>query len=540
VSAAETFDFIIVGAGSAGAVLANRLTACGRYRVLLLEAGPADRNPWIHIPVGYGRLFNDKRYNWCFTTVPQPGCHGREMIQPRGKVLGGSSSINGLIYIRGQAQDFDTWRQLGNVGWSFDDVLPYFRKSEDNERGAGELHGTGGPLAVSDTHDRNPVALAYVEAAQQCGFPRNDDFNGATQEGVGLYQTTMRDGLRWSAAKGYLKPARKRRNLHVVCNALTSRIIFDGRRARGIEYRAKGKKHIAYAGKEVILSAGAFGSPQLLQLSGVGPASLLQSLGIPVVADMAGVGDNLNDHYSARIALRCRLPLTLNDVVRSWRGKTMAGLRHALTRRGPLTTTAITAGLFTRAHPLSATPDVQCSLALFSTDSIGEDLHTFSGVTGVCTLLRPESRGHVRIVSADPQQAPAIDPNYLAAQRDRDTLVAGVRTLRRIFGAPAMAPFIDAEVSPGPSCDSDEELIDFIRRRGGTTFHPSGTCRMGQDPGAVTDERLRVRGLAGLRVIDASIMPMVVSGNTNAATIMIGEKGADMVLEDAGRTANAV
>jgi choline dehydrogenase len=535
VPAAETFDFIIIGAGSAGSVLANRLTACGRYRVLLLEAGPADRNPWIHIPVGYGRLFNDKRYNWCFKTVPQPGCHSREMIQPRGKVLGGSSSINGLIYIRGQAQDFDHWRQLGNVGWSFEDVLPYFRKAEDNERGADELHGFGGPLAVSDTRDRHPLALAYIEAAQQCGFPRNDDFNGATQEGVGLYQTTMRDGLRWSAAKGYLKPARKRRNLKIVSDALTSRIIFDGRRAVGIEYRTKGETHIASAGREVILSAGAFGSPQLLQISGVGPASLLQSRGIPVLADMPGVGDNLSDHYSARIALRCRVP-TLNDTARSWRGKAAAGMRYALTRRGPLTTSAITAGLFMRAHPLSATPDAQCSLALFSTDSIGEDLHTFSGVTGVCTLLRPESRGHVRIASADPAQAPAIHPNYLAAERDRDTLLLGVRTLRRIFGAPAMAPYIDAEIAPGPDCDGDDELIDFIRRRGGTTFHPTGTCRMGQDPQAVTDERLRVRGLAGLRVIDASIMPMVVSGNTNAATIMIGEKGADMVLEDATRS----
>jgi len=535
VSIAETFDFIVIGAGSAGSVLANRLSASGQYRVLLLEAGPADRNPWIHIPVGYGRLFNDRRYNWCFTTVPQPGCHGREMSQPRGKVLGGSSSINGLIYIRGQAQDFDHWRQLGNVGWGFDDVLPYFRKSEDNERGADDLHGVGGPLAVSEARDRHPLALAYIEAAQQCGFPRNDDFNGTTQEGVGLYQLTMRDGLRWSAAKGYLKPVRSRRNLRIVSNALTSRIIFDGRSARGIEYWTGGERHIATAGKEVILSAGAFGSPQLLQLSGVGPAPLLRSHGISVVADMAGVGDNLNDHYSARISLSCRVP-TLNDTARSWHGKAAAGLRYALTRRGPLTTSAITAGLFMRAHPLSATPDAQCSLALFSTDSIGKDLHTFSGVTGVCTLLRPESRGHVRIQSADPRQSPAIDPNYLAAERDRDTLVSGVRTLRRIFSAPAMAPFIKAEVAPGPDCDSDADLVDFIRRRGGTTFHPCGTCRMGQDPEAVTDERLRVRGFAGLRVIDASIMPMVVSGNTNAATIMIGEKGADMVLEDAART----
>ena len=531
---AETFDFVIVGAGSAGSVLANRLTASGRYRVLLLEAGPPDTNPWIHIPVGYGRLFKDRRHNWCFTTVPQHGCAGREMIQPRGKVLGGSSSINGLIYIRGQAADFDQWRQRGNAGWGFDDVLPYFRKAEDNERGADDLHGEGGPLAVSDARDKHPLALAYIEAAQQCGFPRNDDFNGATQEGVGLYQLTMRGGLRWSAAKGYLKPARKRPNLRIVSGALTTRIVFEGRRAKGIVYRVRGATHVAYAAKDVILSAGAFGSPQLLQVSGVGPAALLQSLGIAVIADMPDVGDNLNDHYSARIALSTRLP-TLNDTVKSWRGKAAAGLRYALTRRGPLTTSAITAGCFVRAHPLSATPDAQCSIALFSTNSIGEELHPFSGVTGVCTLLRPESRGTVRIVSSDPSQAPAINPNYLAAERDRDTLVAGVRTLRRIFAAPAMAPLIEREIAPGADCASDSDLLDFIRRTGGTTFHPCGTCRMGQDPQAVTDERLRVRGIDGLRVIDASIMPMVVSGNTNAATIMIGEKGADMVHEDAAR-----
>jgi len=534
VSSAETFDFIVVGAGSAGSVLANRLTASGRYTVLLIEAGPPDRNPWIHIPVGYGRLFKDRRHNWCFTTVPQDGCAGREMIQPRGKVLGGSSSINGLIYIRGQAQDFDQWRQLGNAGWGFDDVLPYFRKAEDNERGADELHGAGGPLAVSDARDQHPLARAYIEAAQQCGFPRNDDFNGATQEGVGLYQLTMRGGLRWSASKGYLRPARKRPNLTIVSGALTSRIVFDGRRAIGVEYSAGNATRVAHAAKEVILSAGAFGSPQLLQLSGVGPAPLLRSLDIPVIADMPAVGDNLNDHYSARIALRTRIP-TLNDTVGSLRGKAAAALHYALTRRGPLTTSAITAGLFYRALPLSDTPDAQCSIALFSTNSIGEELHPFSGVTGVCTLLRPESRGTVRIVSADPARPPAIDPNYLAAERDRDTLVAGVRTLRRIFAAPAMARYVEAEVAPGPACDSDADLLDFIRRTGGTTFHPCGTCRMGQDPQAVTDERLRVHGLEALRVIDASIMPMVVSGNTNAAAIMIGEKGADMVLEDAAR-----
>src|SRR5262245_8639518 len=529
----ETFDYIIVGAGSAGCVLANRLTESGRHKVLLLEAGPGDRNLWLHIPLGYGKLFTDRRFNWCYATEPQPECHGRQVIAPRGKVVGGSSSINGLIYIRGQAEDFDHWRQLGNAGWSFEDVLPYFRKSEDNERGANEFRGSGGPLSVSDARDAHPLALAYIEAAQQCGYPRNDDFNGASQEGAGLYQTTMRDGVRCSAAAGYLKPARRRTNLRIVADALTTRILFEGRRAVGIEYVVGNDKRVARAAAEVIVASGTFNSPQLLQLSGLGPASLLQSLGIPVIADMPGVGDGLNDHYAGRIMLRCREPITLNDAVRGWSGKAAAGLRYALTRRGALTVSAITAGCFVRAHPASATPDSQCSMALYSGDSIGGELHPFPGVTGVCTLLRPESRGFVRIKSADPSDAPAIHPNYLATAKDRETVLAGVKVLRRIFRAPAMAHHVAGEIEPGEQCVNDDELLDFIRRRGSTTYHPVSTCRMGQDARAVTDERLRVRGFSSLRVIDASIMPAVVSGNTNAATIMIGEKGADMVLADA-------
>ena len=532
---ADRFDFIVIGAGSAGCVLANRLTASGRYRVLLLEAGPEDRNPWLHVPVGYGKLFSDRRFNWCYATEPQAECHDREVIAPRGKVLGGSSAINGLIYIRGQAEDFNQWRQLGNIGWSYDDVLPYFRKSEDNERGSNDMHAAGGPLAVSDARDQHPLALAYVEAAQQCGYPRNDDFNGTAQEGAGLYQTTMRNGLRCSTATGYLKPARRRGNLRVISQARTSRILFDGRRATGVEYGVGDETKTAMASAEVILSSGAFNSPQLLQLSGLGPAPLLQSFGIGVIADLPGVGDGLVDHYAGRIALRCVEPITLNDVAGSWRAKLAAGLRYALTRRGYLSVPAISAGCFLRAHPLSETPDVQCSIALYSGNSIATDLHPFPGVTGICTLLRPESRGYVRIKSADPRQAPAINPNYLAAQRDRDTLVAGVHALRRIFRAPAMARHIAEEIAPGAACDRDDELLDFIRSRGGTVYHPVSTCRMGQDATAVTDERLRVRDFFGLRVIDASVMPTIVSGNTNAAAIMIGEKGADMVLEDAAR-----
>jgi choline dehydrogenase-like flavoprotein len=366
----ESFDFIIVGAGSAGCVLANRLTASGEHRVLLLEAGPDSRHPWLHIPVGFGRLFTDRRFNWCYPTEPQPHCHDRQVIAPRGKVLGGSSAINGLIYIRGQAADFDHWRQLGNVGWSYEDVLPYFRKAEDNERGADAFHGAGGPLGVSDARDRHPLAEAFREAAQQCCYPSNDDFNGPTQEGAGFYQTTTRNGVRSSAAAAYLKPARRRPNLRIVSDALATRVLFEGRRATGVEFLVGGETRWARAAVEVIVASGPFNSPQLLQRSGLGPAPLVQSFGIPVIADMPGVGDGLNDHYAGRIMQRCKEPITLNDAVRDRGGRIAEGLRYATSRRGFLTVSAVTAGCFVRAHAASATPDSQCSIALYSGDTI--------------------------------------------------------------------------------------------------------------------------------------------------------------------------
>jgi choline dehydrogenase len=534
-ASAVTFDYIVVGAGSAGCVLANRLTASGRHRVLLLEAGGHDRHMWIHIPLGYGKLFSNKKVNWLYSSEPEPELDGRRIVQPRGKVLGGSSSINGLLYVRGQPADFDHWRQLGNAGWSFEDVLPYFRRAEDQERGEDSLHGVGGPLAVSDVCEPHPLCEAFIEAAQQAGFPRNDDFNGPAQEGAGYFQLTARRGRRWSTAVGYLREARRRGNLTVVSNALTSRILFSGRRAIGVEYRRGDATHVARADGEVIVAGGAFNSPQLLQLSGLGPATLLKSLGIDVVADLPGVGAELQDHLQVRMQYRCTQPITMNDVVNSWRHRTAAGLRYLLFRKGLLAIGAGYAGGFFRTSPLAATPDVQVHFIIFSADAVGAALHTFPGFIASVCQLRPESRGFVRITSADPRQPPAIQPRYLSSRSDRDTIVAGMKLLRRIMSQPAIRRYIAEERAPDPRCRSDAELLAFARAAGTTVFHPTSTCRMGPDPAAVVDERLRVRGIERLRVVDGSVMPTVVSGNTNAAVVMIAEKGADMILQDAGR-----
>jgi len=533
----ESFDYIVVGAGSAGCVLANRLTASSRHRVLLLEAGGRDSNIWIHIPLGYGKLFNDARVNWLYSTEPEPDMNNRTLIQPRGKVLGGSSSINGLLYIRGQAEDFDHWRQLGNAGWSFEDVLPYFRRAEDQERGADALHGTGGPLAVSDVSEPHPLCEAFIEAAQQAGFPRNDDFNGPSQEGAGYFQLTARNGRRCTTAVGYLRQAKRRPNLAVVTDALASRILFDGRRAIGVEYRVGDTARVAHAGCEVIVAGGAFNSPQLLQLSGLGPAALLQSHGIPVIADMPGVGADLQDHLQVRMQYRCTEPITMNDVINSWRRRIGAGLRYILSRKGLLTIGAGYAGGFFRTHAGATTPDVQVHLIIFSGDSSGAALHPFPGFIASVCQLRPESRGFVHIKSADPTMPPAIQPRYLSSAFDCDTVVAGMKLLRGIMRQPAMRRYIAEERAPTPDCMSDADLLAFARATGSTVFHPTSTCRMGQDAAAVVDERLRVRGIERLRVVDASIMPTVVSGNTNAAAVMIGEKGADMISQDAKASA---
>jgi choline dehydrogenase len=532
-----SFDYIVVGAGSAGCVLADRLTACGRHRVLLLEAGGHDRNIWIHIPLGYGKLFSNAKVNWLYTSEPEPELDNRVIIQPRGKVLGGSSSINGLLYIRGQAADYDHWRQLGNAGWSFEDVLPYFRRAEDQERGADALHGVGGPLAVSNVCEPHPLCEAFIAAAQQAGLPRNDDFNGPTQEGAGYFQLTARHGRRCSTAVGYLRPARRRSNLAIASNALASRILLAGRRAVGVEYRQGGAIRTAHADGEVIIAGGAFNSPQILQLSGLGPAALLGSLGIDVVADMPGVGADLQDHLQVRMQYRCTEPITMNDVMHNWRHRIGAGLRYGLLRKGLLAVGAGYAGGFFRASPVAATPDVQVHFLIFSGDTAGAPLHPFPGFIASVCQLRPESRGFVRIKSADPHVPPAIQPRYLSSRNDCDTVVAGMKLLRRIMNQPAMRRYIAEERAPDPRCASDGELLAFARATGTTVFHPTSTCRMGSDPTAVVDERLRVRGIERLRVVDGSIMPALVSGNTNAAIVMIGEKGANMILQDAPASA---
>jgi choline dehydrogenase len=533
----DSFDYIVVGAGSAGCVLANRLTASGRHRVLLLEAGGHDRHIWIHIPLGYGKLFSDRKVNWLYTSEPEAELDNRQIIQPRGKVLGGSSSINGLLYIRGQPADFDHWRQLGNSGWSFEDVLPYFRRAEDQARGEDALHGVDGPLAVSDVCEPHPLCEAFIAAAQQAGFPRNDDFNGPTQEGAGYFQLTARHGRRCSTAVGYLRQARRRPNLAIVSNALASRILFSGRRAVGVEYRCGGATRIAHANAEVIVAGGAFNSPQLLQLSGLGPAALLKSCGINVVADMPGIGAELQDHLQVRMQYRCTEPITMNDVIHSWRHRAGAGLRYALFRKGLLAIGAGYAGGFFRTNALAATPDIQVHFIIFSADTAGAALHSFPGFIASVCQLRPESRGFVRIKSADPSEPPAIQPRYLSSRTDRDTVVAGIKLLRRIMNQPAMRRYIAEERAPDPRCTSDDELLAFARATGTTVFHPTSTCRMGSDSTAVVDERLRVHGIERLRIVDGSIMPTVVSGNTNAAIVMIGEKGADMILQDAAAQA---
>jgi choline dehydrogenase len=542
----EEFDYIVVGAGSAGCVLAGRLSEDPATRVLLLEAGPADKSLWIHLPIGYGKTMWSSTYNWRFETDPDPNMNGRRIYWPRGKTLGGSSAINGLIYIRGQREDYDHWAALGNPGWGYDDVLPYFIRSEGNQRGASAFHGGDGPLKVSDIAARHELIEAFIEGAAQVGVPRTEDFNGATQEGAGYYQLTTHKGWRCSTAKAYLTTAKNRPNLRIATEALATRLVLDGRRAVGITYRQGGETKTARCRAEVLLAAGSIQSPQLLQLSGIGPRALLERFGVPVVHDLPGVGENLQDHLQIRLGYECAKPITTNDQLNSWFGQASMGMEWLMHRTGPLAVGINQGGCFMRAlkdesgNPVAATPDIQFHVATLSADMAGGKVHPYSGFTMSVCQLRPESRGHVRIRSLDAAEPPEMQPNYLATELDRATTVAGMKAARAIAEAPAMRPYVKREVKPGPDAASDADLLEFCRNNGATIFHPTGTCRMGSDPLAVVDARLRVHGVAGLRVIDCSAMPTLVSGNTNAPAVMMAEKAVDMIREDAMASATAL
>ena len=536
------YDYIIVGAGSAGCVLANRLTADGRYSVLLLEAGPPDAYPWIHVPIGYAKTMFDARYNWCFYTEPDPGMNGRKIYWPRGKTLGGSSSINGLIYVRGQREDYDRWAAAGNAGWSYDEVLPYFKRLEHSVGGDPAYHGRDGPLWCSPIGRRHELIDAVIAGAGELGIARNDDFNGAAQEGAGYYHLSTRRGWRCSTAVAYLKPARRRENLRIETGTQATRIAFNGRRAGGVSYRRRGDEHTARARREVVLCAGALQTPQLLQLSGVGPEALLRSFDIPVVHELPGVGENLQDHLQARVIYECTRPITTNDDLASfWRTIGM-GIDYLFTRDGPMAVGINQGGIFARACPDATTPDVQFHIATLSSDMAGSPTHAFSGFTMSVCQLRPQSRGWVRIRSADPLTAPAMQANYLSTQADRETLIAGIRLARRLAATGALSPYVKCEYRPGPDVESDADLLEFARNTGGTIFHPSGTCKMGEarDRHAVVDPELRVHGVEGVRVVDCSIMPTLTSGNTNVPVIMIAEKAADLILRDANASGPSV
>ncbi len=534
------FDYVIVGAGSAGSVLANRLSADGKSSVVVLEAGGSDQRFWVQTPIGYGKTFFDESVNWKYQTEPDPGINNRRSYWPRGKVIGGSSSINAMVHIRGQSQDFDDWEGLGNPGWGWQDVLPYFKKSETSSDGANKFRGGQGPLYVNNVSSQyHPLCQHFIEAAKQYGLHYNPDFNGEQQEGVGFYQITARNGKRMSAARAYLHPALKRSNCEVITRAQVTRIRFSGNTATAVEFIHKGKSCTARAQREIIVSAGAINSPQLLQLSGIGAAELLKSFEIEPLVNLPGVGRNLQDHLDYSTYYRSRLP-SLNDQLAPWWGKILAGMQYILLRNGPLALGVNQAGAFLRSHPSRPRPNMQMYFAplTYTTSGKGERPlmrpDPFSGFVYSIGQIRPGSRGHLQIRSPDPLDPVKIHPNYLSTEDDVKQMLEAVRLLRRMAETPALAAIIDHEMTPGPKSDNDTEIIDDIRQRVSTVFHPSCTCMMGPDrSNAVVDANCRVYGVKRLRVVDTSIFPAITSGNTNAPTIMVAEKAADMILSQA-------
>ena len=529
------FDYVIVGAGSAGCVLANRLSADGRFRVAILEAGPKDTNPWIHVPVGYFKTMGNPKTDWCYRTEPDPGLNGRSIPWPRGRVLGGSSSINGLLYVRGQPQDFDQWAQMGNRGWSWQDVLPFFKRSERWQGGTGgALRGTDGPLSVSPTRLKRDVVDKWIAAAQAAGYRATPDYNSEDQEGVGYFQLTLDKGRRCSSAVAYLKPARHRNNLTVLTNTQTEQVLIRDGRVVGVRARINGQSTDIVAACETILSAGAIGSPQILMLSGIGDASDLSRHGIKIQADLKGVGKNLQDHLQARPVFKTDLS-TINTETSNLLKQAGIAMQYAIRQSGPMTMAASLGTGFLKTEPHLQTPDIQFHIQPFSADTPAEGPHRFSAFTASVLQLRPESTGQLRLKSADMMDHPVIEPNYLSTETDCRTLVKAIQIARKIAGFDPLKSHVTEEHAPGAGVAPDDEraILDWARNTATTIYHPTGTCKMGNDPMAVVDHRLRVHGIAGLRVADASIMPTITSGNTNAPAIMIGEKASDMVLEDA-------